>query len=235
MEMSNLLSRRTICASLAALGLSAIAMVAQAQNTDLGKAWPNAQDLSSSTHWHVYAFSSDGVDYIQVNDLNGNVRGAFATANGQFMVLPMGRDARRISTPRKPVSLSSTVVPLTAHAELVYHDRAITLVAIPVSDGTTVFKATSNPAAIAPCDPDKEDCNTHLSGLTASALAAPSCDPDKEDCNTHRKTNATSALIAPSCDPDKEDCNTHLSTTSISTLAAPSCDPDKEDCNTHLH
>lgn len=234
--MSIVLSRRAICASLVAIGLSATAMASEPPNTGLGQAWPNAQDLSSSTHWHVYAFTNDGVRYIQVNDLNGNVRGAFGTANGQFLVLPMGRDAKRISTPQRPATLSRTVVPLAAHAELVYLDRSIRVVAVPVSDGTTLFRATENSgsAAIAPCDPDKEDCNTHLNATATSTLAAPSCDPDKEDCNTHLTTNTTSALIAPSCDPDKEDCNTHLDATTVSTLVAPSCDPDKEDCNTHI-
>lgn len=207
--MNILLSRRAIYASLAVLGFSAVATVAQAQNTDLGKAWPNARDLSSSTHWHVYAFTNEGVKYVQVNDLNGNVRGAFATANGKFLVLPMGRDAARISTPQKPASLSGTVVPLPAHAELVYRDRSIRLVALPVSDGTVLFKASST-AVVAPCDPDKEDCNTHLQASAVPALAAPSCDPDKEDCNTHLTATAVSTLTAPSCDPDKEDCNTHL-------------------------
>ncbi|MGN2243187.1 hypothetical protein ACFWZU_06745 [Frateuria sp. GZRR33] len=233
--MSILLSRRAVFASLVALGLSTTAMAAQPLTTGLGQAWPNTQDLSSSTHWHVYAFTSDGVKYIQVNDLNGNVRGAIAAANGQFLVLPMGRDARRISTPQKVATLSSTVVPLPAHAELVYRDRGISLVAVPVSDGTVLFQASNNNSATrAPCDPDKEDCNTHLTAPMTSSLAAPSCDPDKEDCNTHLTTNTTSTLIAPSCDPDKEDCNTHLSATTVSTLAAPSCDPDKEDCNTHV-
>lgn len=207
--MSILLSRRAIFAGLVVMGLSTAAMAAHPQNAGLGQAWPNARDLSSSTHWHVYAFVNDGVKYIQVNDLNGNIRGAFATANGQFLVLPMGSDARRISTPQKPASLSSTVVPLAALAELVYHDRTIKLVAVPVSDGTVLFEAASS-RSLAPCDPDKEDCNTHLQVNAASTLAAPSCDPDKEDCNTHLTATSASTLTAPSCDPDKEDCNTHL-------------------------
>jgi hypothetical protein len=198
-------------------------MAAQLMDNGLGQSWPNAQDVSSSPHWHVYAFKNNGIRYIQVNDLNGNVRVAFAAANGQFLVLPMGRNASNISTPQQSAVISDTAVALSSYTETVYRGGGITLQAVPMSDGTTLFqvvRGTASAQAAPACNPDKEDCNTHL-----NTLAAPACDPNKEDCNTHRSTT----LAAPACDPNKEDCNTHLSTT----LAAPSCDPNKEDCNTH--
>lgn len=240
--MIKFLSRRAICAVLVVMSLSATAVTAQPVDSGLGQSWPNARDVSASSHWHVYAFNNNGIRYIQVNDLNGNVRVAFATANGQFLVLPMGRNANSISTPQQRAVTSNTVVALSDYTETVYRDGSIRLEAVPMSDGTTSFqivRSTASTQAVRSCDPDKEDCNTH-----ASTLAAASCNPDKEDCNTHFSTLLAPAcdsdkedcnthfnmLLAPSCNPDKEDCNTHFST-----LLAPACDPDKEDCNTHFN
>src|SRR5579875_2837948 len=104
MAMIKFLPRRAVCAGLVAMGLSVSAWAAQPPSMGLGQAWPNAQDVSASTHWHVYVFANNGVRYVQVNDLNGNVRAAFASANGQFLVLPMGRDALRVATPQQPLS-----------------------------------------------------------------------------------------------------------------------------------
>src|SRR5690348_11014411 len=126
MAMMKFLPRRALCAGLVVMGLSASAMAAPT-STGLGQAWPNARDVSASAHWHVYTFSSNGVRYVQVNDLDGNVRLAFATANGQFLVLPMGRDARRVSTPQQTAPASGTAVPLAAYAETVYRDSHVQL------------------------------------------------------------------------------------------------------------
>jgi hypothetical protein len=119
--------------------------------------------VSASSHWHVYVFGNGGVRYIQVNDLAGNVRIAFANANGQFLVLPMGRDAQRISTPQQPASASAAAVPLASYAETVYRDGTVQLRAVPMSDGTTLFTAAP-PGATAytttPCD-DPEECSSH--------------------------------------------------------------------------
>jgi len=161
--MIKFLPRRAICAGLVVMGLSASAFAAQPLSTGLGQAWPNAQDVSASPHWHVYVFSTNGVQYVQINDLNGNVRGAFATANGQFLVLPMGRDAQRISTPQQPLPASSTVVPLSAYAQTIYRGSSVQLSAVPMSDGTTTFTAapsTTTYTAVAPCD-DPENCSGH--------------------------------------------------------------------------
>ena len=94
-----MLSARSLVrvAMLAALTVSTSAMARQFPATGLGQAWPNASDVSSSPRWHVYVFIKDGVRYIQVNDLNGKVRGAIATANGQFLVLPIGTDAEGVA------------------------------------------------------------------------------------------------------------------------------------------
>ena len=160
--MINFLPRRALCAGLVVMGLSASAMAATSPGAGLGQAWPNAQDVSTSTHWHVYVFGNGGVRYIQVNDLNGNVRVAFTNIGGQFLVLPMGRDAQRLSTPQQLAAASATAVPLDAYAETVYRDSRVQLEAVPMSDGTTTF--TARPVAAAytttPCD-DPVECSSH--------------------------------------------------------------------------
>lgn len=163
--MSKFLSRRAICAGLAALSLSTTVLAAQPLNNGLGQAWPNAIDVSASMHWHVYLFANDGIRYVQVNDLNGNVRAAFATANGQFLVLPMGRDAQRLSTPQHSATPASTRIVAASGPETLYRDDSIQIDATLLSDGSTTFTAapTTTQTAIAPCSTnDPEDCNTHL-------------------------------------------------------------------------
>lgn len=160
--MIKLLPRGVMCAGLIQMGLSASAFGAALPDTGLGQAWPSALDVSANAHWHVYRFESNGIHYIQINDLHGKVRGAFATANGQFLILPMGRDAQRISTPQQPLAVSSTVVPLTTYTETVYRDASIQLDAVPLSDGSTMFtvQATTTSTAVAPCD-NPIECSTH--------------------------------------------------------------------------
>ena len=152
--MFKFLPRSIALAGLIVLGLSAPAFATEAPVAGLGQAWPNAPDVSASPHWHVYVFVRDGVRYIQVNDLNGNVRGAFATANGQFLVLPMGRDADRVSTPQQA---AKNVVRIPAHAyrETVYHDSTVQVAAVSLTSDSVLLYATS------PCD-DPEQCSTHL-------------------------------------------------------------------------
>lgn len=160
--MMKLLRHRALWASLVVMGLSAPAFASQS-GTGLGQSWPNAQDMSASAHWHVYTFDNNGVRYVQVNDLNGNVRVAFAAANGQFLVLPMGRNAQQISTPQQDASVSATAVPLPSYSETVYRDGEVQLNAVPMSDGSTMFKATQPTMLVAPgCDTDPAECNTHL-------------------------------------------------------------------------
>ncbi|UGB38433.1 hypothetical protein [Frateuria soli] len=161
MAMIKFLPRRALLAGLVVMGFSASAVAAT--GTGLGQAWPNAQDVSASTHWHVYTFTNNGVQYVQVNDMYGNVRVAFGNVSGQFLVLPMGRDAQRLSTPQQTASTSTTAVPLTSYAETVYRGNNIQLRATPMSDGTTAFTVnpdTTTYAAAAPCD-DPVECSSH--------------------------------------------------------------------------
>ncbi|WP_266157469.1 hypothetical protein [Dyella silvatica] len=107
-----------------------------AQGAGLGQSWPNARDVSTSPNWHVYVFERDGVRYIQINDLNGAVRAALATANGEYLVLPMGKDAQHVGTPQKPLS---TISP--SPSETIYRDKATQIQMAPQSNGTVSVRA----------------------------------------------------------------------------------------------
>lgn len=124
---------------------------AQRATTGLGQSWPNAPDVSSSPRWHVYVFERDGIRYIQVNDLNGTVRGAFATAGGQFIRLPLGTDAQLVSTPQQPGNAATTSA--AAPSQPIYQDNAVKVMATPQSQNRVMLDAIcGNP----------EDCGVHM-------------------------------------------------------------------------
>ncbi|WNL44475.1 hypothetical protein RKE25_13655 [Dyella sp. BiH032] len=123
-------------ALLAGVAVAGPAMASNRGATGLGQAWPNAQDVSSSPRWHVYVFERDGIRYIQINDLNGNVRAAFATQGGSFLVLPIGSDASRLATPQDPQP-----APADTQGEIVYRDSDVQLQVTPQASGMTTLQA----------------------------------------------------------------------------------------------
>jgi len=136
------------------LGLSffGLAMTAEAEApaTGLGQAWPNAVDVSLSPHWHVYVFVLNGVKYVQVNDLSGNVIGAVGTAGGQFITLPIGEDSQYVSTPQQRAAHTSSSE--AAAATTIYRDSSTVVTATPQSDGATQL----NVSTLSPCtDPSR--------------------------------------------------------------------------------
>ena len=64
----------------------------------LGQAFPEAPDLSIIPGWKVYQFDRDGIRYVQINDLYGNVRAAVGMIGSTTWVLPVGKDADRVTT-----------------------------------------------------------------------------------------------------------------------------------------
>ncbi len=127
------------------------AVAADGSTNGLGQSWPNAQDVSSSARWHVYVFTRNGVRYVQVNDLHGNVRGAIATAGGSFMVLPIGVDANRVATPDDPQP-----APASTDGDIVYKDDAVQVLAAPQADGTVMMRA-----ALSTCK-DPVECSSRV-------------------------------------------------------------------------
>jgi hypothetical protein len=141
-------------AAMALLAGVAVAGPATAGNqgaTGLGQAWPNAQDVSSSPRWHVYVFERDGIRYVQLNDLNGNVRAAFATQGGSFLVLPIGTDASRVATPQDPQP-----APENKKGEIVYHDGDVQLQVTPQPTGIMTLQAVD-----ATCN-DPVECSSRI-------------------------------------------------------------------------
>lgn len=113
-------------------------------STGLGQSWPNATDVSASPHYHVYVFERLGVRYVQINDLNGNVRAAFGDAGGDIFGLPIGIDATRLATPSEP-----SEVPVGSTGETVYQDDSTSVQAAPQPNGTLSLLVASeckNPA-----------------------------------------------------------------------------------------
>ncbi len=130
--------RAGVVSTLFAALLSTSALAREAPATGLGQSWPNAADVSVSPHYHVYVFVRDGIRYIQVNDLNGTVRGAVAMADRVVLVLPVGVDAPYVTT-------QHALVPVT-HGETVYRDSATRITATPTNTGAVQFDVIT-PAA----------------------------------------------------------------------------------------
>lgn len=130
---------------LAALGLAAMTLVSTSAMaldglapTGLGQAWPNATDVSASPRWHVYVFQRGSIRFVQVNDLGGTVRAAFAVSSGNFLVLPVGVDASRLATPQEPLP-----APASTAGDIVYQDAGVKVLVAPQADGTTQVRAAS--------------------------------------------------------------------------------------------
>ena len=127
--------RKALLAGCVALGLtSTVFAQTSAPATGLGQAWPNAADVSANPHWHVYVFVLNGIEYVQVNDLNGTVHAAIGTVAGTTIVLPIGVDAQNVTT---------TAAPATSSTVTVYSDSTTTVTATPQSNGTTQFAAAA--------------------------------------------------------------------------------------------
>jgi hypothetical protein len=94
-------------ALLSALMLSIVvcgsAAAGELPETGLGQSWPNAPDVSTRPDWHVYLFKRGNTHYVQVNDAQGVVRGAFARTPFAVVGLPIGTDATNLATPDEPL------------------------------------------------------------------------------------------------------------------------------------
>ncbi|WP_147487133.1 hypothetical protein [Burkholderia pseudomallei] len=143
--LRNFLRHALACSIVAVLGLPGLTMATEPASTGLGQAWPNATDVSLSPHYHVYVFTQDGIRYIQINDANGVVRGAIATADGVILVLPLGVDAARIKTMHVTPG-SATPSTSTGSTETVYRDQTTTVSVTPQT--SSALQITTQQAAI---------------------------------------------------------------------------------------
>jgi len=150
--MLKAISRRACLFGVLALAASGAAFADQPPASGLGQSWPNASDVSRNPNFHAYVFTLGGIQFVQINDANGNVLGAVGQAGGQFITLPVGRFSQQVSTPQQGPAAPSTGTPTTAPAT-VYQDPNTTVTATPMSDGTMMLRAAS-------CNP--ETCATHI-------------------------------------------------------------------------
>ncbi|MHB1274077.1 MAG: hypothetical protein ACYCZD_15180 [Rhodanobacter sp.] len=208
------LSLRTVLAGLLMFGLSMSALATTLPSMGLGQAWPNTTDVSSSPNFHVYVFMLGGVEYVQVNDINGNVLGAIGTANGQFITLPIGRFSQYVSTPQEPAAIASAGTPIN-NPTTVYQDASTRITATPLSNGALQLSAASTTT----CDPI--ECNNHAALNTATTTT---CNPI--ECNNHAALNAATTTT---CDPIE--CNNHAALNAATTTTT-TCDPIE--CNNHV-
>lgn len=137
--------RQTILTTVTALSMTTVVAAQDASPiSGLGQSWPNVPDISANPHYHVYRFDRDGVEYIQVNDLQGKVRGAFGVTQGVMFALPMGVDTQNIT-----VIAGESPKDLT---QVVYQDDTVTVAAESRADGG------ANISVLAAC-PDPEHCS----------------------------------------------------------------------------
>lgn len=123
MKLSRVFFSACVCTLFAGVG-SAQTTTTTTPETGLGQAWPNAQDVSQNPRYHVYIFQKQGVRYLQVNDLAGNVLAGFAVVGKDIILrLPMGQNSTVSSSATPQVSTASTT------SQTVYKDASTTLLA----------------------------------------------------------------------------------------------------------
>lgn len=96
----------------------------------MGQAQPQTPDISRDPRWRAYKFEQDGIEYLQVNDSDGNVRVTLGIIGGTVWTLPMGRDARRVSTSERRL-----VTPANAVRSVIHHTPDFELVAYVGTNG----------------------------------------------------------------------------------------------------
>ncbi|WP_313179718.1 hypothetical protein [Stenotrophomonas sp.] len=76
----------------------------------LGQSAPLAVNLSQDPAWLLYGFQRDGVTYLQVNDLMGNVQLIIGNAGGTYFVLPAGSNRAKVSLPEQRIGVPAGAV-----------------------------------------------------------------------------------------------------------------------------
>ena len=187
----------------------------------MGSAVPGTVDRSISPRWHVYTFVKDGIEYVQVNDTAGRVRAGVAATAGVHLVLPMGLDAERVSTPEAPLAVGAI-----RGGETVYQDALVSL-SVGLSDsGQYVWTLSGAPAAgrYAPADGDASNCkqdpnscpiNRRVTVPTTMNLVpadddASNCKQDPNSCPINRASPQAVLRYVPQDEPEsncKQDPN----------------------------
>lgn len=116
----------------------------------LGGAKPNLLDVSLNPNWHVYIYNDQGLSYVQVNDMVGQVRLIEATAGSDIMVLPIGADAGRVARPHDQAAMSSDAVLVYQNASFklyANHPTPVAALQPRTADATAMAAATNDHGA----------------------------------------------------------------------------------------
>ncbi len=139
------LHRLTVLTLTAGMFLPAVASAQAAQSTTccssdphgvtiaskgLGEPAPQALNESQDASWRAFEFMRDGIWYLQVNDLSGNVHAIIGNVDTVFWTLPSGIDANRVSTPQRRL-----LIPTNAPRTVVYRKPNLLLVAYSTAGG----------------------------------------------------------------------------------------------------
>lgn len=224
---------------------SVVCAAAPASGQGMGSVVPGTADRSLSPRWHVYTFVKDGIEYVQVNDAVGRVRAGVAAAAGVHLVLPMGIDADRVSTPESPLAVGAI-----RGSEVIYKDALVTLSVGVGDDGQPVWTLadTAGAGRYAPADESncKEDPNScpinRVDTLSAPvAQRAPSdesnCKEDPNSCPINR-VSPQAALMAPldesNCKEDPNSCPINRAVPQAARVMTPqdesNCKEDPNSC-----
>jgi hypothetical protein len=97
----------------------------------LGERSPAAANLTLDPAWSIYEFQRDGVTYLQINDVAGEVRAVVARVDNALWVLPMGKDADRVTVPAANTiwasSSTTSATDLGPNAKMVYQTAHFTV------------------------------------------------------------------------------------------------------------
>jgi hypothetical protein len=96
--------------------------------TDLGKAAPEAQNLSAAPDWRVYVFTRDTVRYVELTDATGVPRAAYTVVGDRVLALPIGSDVVQQVAVAPPVAV------------VVYQDDYSVVGVVTNADGTVTWQ-----------------------------------------------------------------------------------------------
>jgi len=183
----------------------------------MGSATPGTVDRSISPRWHVYTFVKDGIEYVQVNDTAGRVRAGVAATAGVHLVLPMGLDAERVSTPEAPLAVGAI-----GGAETVYKDGLVSVSVGFSNAGQYVWTVADTAPAYgryAPQDGDLSNCKQDPNScpinrrVTAPAMNfspadgdASNCKQDPNSCPINRANPQQARQLTPQDIPTDSNC-----------------------------
>lgn len=98
--------------------------------TGVGQPTLQSNDVSESAAWKAYELERDGIQYLQVNDLDGNVHVIVGNIGETFWTLPAGGTTDLVSLPQQPLS-----IPVGAKRTEVYRRPGVVLAAYEVKGG----------------------------------------------------------------------------------------------------